>query len=92
MAAQLSEAAGSLGRVVAPEDAASLRTELVRFREESPTAIVVSGGDGTLHRIIEGMVDVWGPEAPWPRLVILRGGTNNIVASSVGSRGRPTAA
>jgi diacylglycerol kinase (ATP) len=59
------------------------------FRREDIDVLAISGGDGTNHVTLTGFIDVYGG-ATMPQVALLRGGTMNTVANSVGvSRGRP---
>jgi diacylglycerol kinase (ATP) len=59
------------------------------FRRFGIDVLAISGGDGTNHVTLTGFLDVYGG-AMMPRVALLRGGTMNTVANSVGVRhGRP---
>lgn len=59
------------------------------FRRDDIDVLAISGGDGTNHVTLTGFIDVYGGET-MPRVALLRGGTMNTVANSVGvPRGRP---
>ena len=59
------------------------------FRKVEIDVLAISGGDGTNHVTLTGFLDVYGG-ALMPRVALLRGGTMNMVANSVGvGRGRP---
>lgn len=59
------------------------------FRKVEIDVLAISGGDGTNHVTLTGFLDVYGG-AVMPRVALLRGGTMNTVANSVGvGRGRP---
>lgn len=59
------------------------------FRREDIDVLAISGGDGTNHVTLTGFIDVYGG-ATMPQVALLRGGTMNTVANSVGvSKGRP---
>jgi diacylglycerol kinase family enzyme len=59
------------------------------FRREHIEVLAISGGDGTNHVTLTGFIDVYGG-ATMPKVALLRGGTMNTVANSVGVRhGRP---
>lgn len=59
------------------------------FRRLEIDVLGISGGDGTNHVTLTGFIDVWG-SASLPQIALLRGGTMNTVANSVGVRqGRP---
>jgi diacylglycerol kinase (ATP) len=59
------------------------------FRRDGIDVLAISGGDGTNHVTLTGFIDVYGG-ATMPQVALLRGGTMNTVANSVGvSKGRP---
>ena len=59
------------------------------FRRNDIDVLAISGGDGTNHVTLTGFIDVYGG-ATMPQVALLRGGTMNTVANSVGvCRGRP---
>jgi diacylglycerol kinase family enzyme len=59
------------------------------FRRVDIDILAISGGDGTNHVTLTGFLDVYGG-ATMPQVALLRGGTMNTVANSVGvRRGRP---
>jgi len=59
------------------------------FRRDAIDVLAISGGDGTNHVTLTGFLDVYGG-ATMPQVALLRGGTMNTVANSVGvRRGRP---
>ncbi len=59
------------------------------FRRDDIDVLAISGGDGTNHVTLTGFLDVYGG-ATMPQVALLRGGTMNTVANSLGvRRGRP---
>lgn len=59
------------------------------FRRDDIDVLAISGGDGTNHVTLTGFLDVYGGHT-MPQVALLRGGTMNTVANSVGVRhGRP---
>ena len=55
------------------------------FRRDDIDILAISGGDGTNHVTLTGFIDVYGG-ATMPQVALLRGGTMNTVANSVGIR------
>jgi diacylglycerol kinase family enzyme len=53
------------------------------FRRAAIDVLAISGGDGTNHVTLTGFLDVYAGETI-PRVALLRGGTMNTVANSVG--------
>ena len=59
------------------------------FRRDDIDVLAISGGDGTDHVTLTGFLDVYGG-ATMPQVALLRGGTMNTVANSVGVvQGKP---
>src|SRR3974390_3108860 len=59
------------------------------FRRDDIEGLALSGGGGTNHVTLTGFLDVYGG-ATIPQVALLRGGTMNTVANSVGvRRGKP---
>lgn len=85
VARTLSYVLGERGQLVAPDDLDALAKTAVRFREHGIEVLCVNGGDGTVHRALTAMVRAYGA-TPLPPVAILRGGTMNIVADSIGNR------
>ena len=48
----------------------------------------INGGDGSLHAVLTAFIRVYG-NTPLPRILILRGGTMNTVATSLNLKGTP---
>src|SRR5579871_3462488 len=65
--------------------------DLYRVCEELKRAridvLAISGGDGTLHHTLTAMIKTWGDQE-LPQVAVLRGGTMNTVANSLGIRGK----
>ncbi|MBN1535018.1 MAG: hypothetical protein JXA20_20285 [Spirochaetes bacterium] len=57
------------------------------FKNAGVTYVGITGGDGSLHHVIMRMIRIYGPE-PIPAVVILKGGTMDNVAKSIGLRGK----
>lgn len=55
------------------------------FRRDDIDVLAISGGDGTNHVTLTGFIDVYGGST-MPQVALLRGGTMNTVANSVGVR------
>lgn len=68
---------------------AALHRAAEDFRRLDIDVLAISGGDGTNGVTIGGFLDVYGDQA-LPRIALLRGGTGNTIADSLGvRRGRP---
>jgi diacylglycerol kinase (ATP) len=88
LAGQLAYVLGSKGEVAQPKDRAELADTCRRFRDAGVDVLAVNGGDGTTHTILTALLQVWG-DAPLPAVALLRGGTMNTVAASIGIKGSP---
>ncbi len=80
--------AGMLGpadRAFAPQSLEELSAVAMQLAADPPDVLALHGGDGTMHRALTAMVHAFG-DRPLPRVVVLPGGTMNIVASSVGMK------
>lgn len=76
------------GRVIAPQSLEELGTEARRLADDPPAVIAIHGGDGTLHRTITALL-LGFAERALPPVVILPGGTMNVVAASLKIRSQP---
>lgn len=68
------------------EDLADLRRVADEFKTRDIDILAISGGDGTNHCTLTNFIQVYG-DKPLPKIALLRGGTLNTVARSVGVRG-----
>jgi hypothetical protein len=87
--ARLARTLGDHGVVRAARSIDELHRIAEDFRRDDIDVLAISGGDGTNHVTLTGFFDVYG-RATMPQVALLRGGTMNTVANSVGvSKGRP---
>ena len=85
--------------VVRTEEPAQLRRALRHLiAEEKVSVLAICGGDGTIHYTINELVEYWlreraqaGSTVPLPTILLLRGGTMNMVARAVRVEGDPRA-
>ena len=83
--------AGMLRPTRTPDDVLTIARE---FRDAGVDVLALAGGDGTTHVTMTGFLRVYGEEegghARLPAVALLRGGTMNTVANSIGvPRGTP---
>jgi len=78
---------GSQGRAQATGTLDDLFRTCEEFRKERIEVLGISGGDGTLHHTLTAMIRAYADE-PLPSIAILRGGTMNTVANSLGIVGQ----
>ena len=85
--------------VAETRDLASLRRALCRLLvEQQANVLAIAGGDGTVHHTVNALMEL-GEEShassdvrpPLPRLLLLNGGTLNIVGRTMHVRGNPDA-
>lgn len=84
VARALSYVLGERGELAAPCDLDALAATLRHFRDREIDVLCVNGGDGTVHQAVTAMVRAYQDGPALPALVVLRGGTMNIIADSVG--------
>ena len=74
---------GSKGTLIAPTSLDDLEVQLRSIKQEKIDVLCINGGDGTIHKNISILFQVYGDE-PWPKLAILKGGTMNNIARNIG--------
>jgi diacylglycerol kinase (ATP) len=79
---------GSRGAVEATPSLDDLYRVAEEFRRAEIDILGINGGDGTLHHTLTAFVRTYG-EQPLPPVALLRGGTMNTIANSLGIRGQP---
>jgi diacylglycerol kinase family enzyme len=77
---------GSHGQAEATRSLDDLYRVVEQFKEERIDVLGISGGDGTLHHTLTAMIKTYGDQ-PLPPVAILRGGTMNTIARSLGIYG-----
>ncbi len=86
---RLARCVGNRGVVREARSTDELAVIAAEYRERGIDILAISGGDGTNTVTLTGFLAEYG-DAPLPTLALLRGGTMNTVASSVGvKRGSP---
>ena len=88
---RLSRAVGDRGVVVRSNDREHLLRIAEDFRRQRIDLLALSGGDGTVGFTLTAFAEVYG-EQPLPKLALLRAGTMNTIANSVGLPRRGPAA
>jgi len=81
---------GDDGEVRDADTAETLEAALAAFHAAGVDTLGINGGDGTNRLVLTAAVRRWGAR-PLPRLLVLRGGTMNTLASNHGIGGRPEA-
>lgn len=81
---RLRQRAGAAVPVYATDDMPALRALCERLASEGVTTVGVVGGDGTASATLTAVSQAWG-DKPLPRIALLRGGSMNTVANSLGT-------
>jgi len=58
------------------------------FKDQGIETLAINGGDGTISRTLTAFIRAYGAK-PLPEVLILRGGTINMLADNLGIRGSP---
>lgn len=88
MVGRLRAAAGPDALFLATGSDAQLQESAARLRRAAPDTLAIHGGDGTLHLTMTRLIQAYGRQR-LPRIVILRGGTQNTIANACGIAGQP---
>jgi diacylglycerol kinase family enzyme len=88
LARRLREQLGDDGEVADASTPDELARVVERFRASGVDVVAVNGGDGTGHFVVSELARAYG-DAPLPKILLLRGGSMNTVASGHGIAGRP---
>jgi diacylglycerol kinase family enzyme len=83
LAQQLAYVLGDRGELAQPDGVDRLVAVAESFRRHEIDILCINGGDGTTHEVLTAFVAVYG-SAPLPTVALLRGGTINNVARSIG--------
>lgn len=67
-----------------PEGLDALLSAVQTIKESQADILCIHGGDGTVHQVFTALWKVYGDQTPYPKIAILKGGTMNNVARSVG--------
>jgi diacylglycerol kinase (ATP) len=80
--------AGEQGQVAITNDLDELYKVAQEFARKNIKILAINGGDGTISRTLTAFLQVYG-EKPLPNIVLLRGGTMNMLADNLGIQGSP---
>lgn len=86
LAGRLGRLLGDRGEVAATEDLGQMVAAVRRARMAGVDTLGICGGDGTNVHVLTAIDEAW-RGAPWPRLVLLAGGSVNTAARNLGSAG-----
>lgn len=87
---RLTLAMGEWGPVYISSSLKSLADLARKIRTVKTKELAICGGDGTVQRTVAALRDAYA-EAPLPQLLLLPGGTMNVVAGALPLRGNPEA-
>lgn len=79
---------GEHGKLELTSSLSDLARVAVNFRDHNISVLAINGGDGTIGRTITAFIRAYG-EKPLPKVLILRGGTINLLADNLRIRGAP---
>ena len=75
---------GTQGVLFSPSSIEEMNLYLLRaLRQTNVEILCINGGDGTIHKVITILFQILG-DNPWPKIVILKGGTMNNIARNIG--------
>jgi len=80
----LRERFAPLGECFMIDPERNLTDVLTRWREEGIEMVAISGGDGTIHLIVDEIIRLWAGH-PLPCFLFLHGGTTGFVARETGT-------
>jgi diacylglycerol kinase family enzyme len=78
---------GSHGTAEATKSLDDLYRVCEEFKKEKIDILAISGGDGTMHHTLTAMIQTYGGQ-DLPLVAMLRGGTMNTIANSLGIKGQ----
>ncbi|MBC7661765.1 MAG: hypothetical protein H7249_18885 [Chitinophagaceae bacterium] len=84
----MAEVVGQNGIFTITRDLDHLDETLKSYKKQEISVLGINGGDGTISQIITRMVQIYGSK-PYPLLVVLRGGTMNLIAAQLSVSGTP---
>ena len=82
---ELESVIGKNGKVFKTENFDDIYKVAQEFKEKDIKILALNGGDGTIHITLSIFIKVY-KNNPLPKIAILRGGTMNIISSSINSR------
>jgi diacylglycerol kinase family enzyme len=80
--------AGDQGRLEITNSLEDLDRAAAEFCKQGVGIVAINGGDGTISRTISALIHAY-DKKPLPRLMILKGGTINVLATNLGIIDRP---
>jgi diacylglycerol kinase (ATP) len=80
---ELAYVLGDRGEIAQPDGVDRLVSVAENFHRHQIEILCINGGDGTAHEVLTAFLQVYGTE-PLPMVALLRGGTINNVARSIG--------
>ena len=79
---------GDKGSCHETKDLLDVERLALEFKERGVDVLGLSGGDGTIHKTLTTFINAYG-STPLPKIALLRGGTMNLLASTLKISGTP---
>jgi diacylglycerol kinase family enzyme len=79
---------GQFGNLEITNSVEDIGRVAVLFKEQAIETLAINGGDGTISRTLTAFIRAYG-STPLPQVLVLRGGTINMLADNLGIRGTP---
>jgi diacylglycerol kinase family enzyme len=79
---------GQFGNLEITNSVEDLGRVAALFLEQKIEVLAINGGDGTISRTLTAFIRAYG-SSPLPKILVLRGGTMNMLADNLGIRGTP---
>ncbi len=79
---------GERGQLAVTNSLEHLSQVAREFRDRNISILAINGGDGTISRTLTAFIKEYGSR-PLPQIVLLRGGTINVLAQNLGIKGKP---
>jgi diacylglycerol kinase (ATP) len=79
---------GQFGKLEVTNSVDDLGRVAALFKEQDIEILAINGGDGTISRTLTAFLQAYGSKE-LPKVLVLRGGTMNMLATNLGIRGTP---
>ena len=79
---------GQFGKLEVTNSVDDLGRVASLFKKQGIDILAINGGDGTISRTLTAFIQAYGSQPP-PKVLVLRGGTMNMLATNLGIRGTP---
>ena len=85
----LSYLVGEAGFLETTNNISDLEKVAQNFADKDIEYLAINGGDGTISHTISVFIRCYAGKKPLPKILLLRGGTMNVIASNLGLSGTP---